>query len=123
MRFLRFVARMTFAWIFVVSGYDVLTKPGRRTDLVAKTVPVPEPELLVRLNGGMMVAGGTALALGIKPRLAALELAATLVPTTYVGHQFWKQTDPAARRMHRVHFDKNVSLIGGLLAYALTEGR
>jgi uncharacterized membrane protein YphA (DoxX/SURF4 family) len=123
MRCLRFVARLTFAWIFIASGYDVLRKPGRRTDLVAKAVPVPEPELLVRLNGGLMVAGGTALALGFKPRLAALELAATLVPTTYVGHQFWKQSDPAARRSQRVHFDKNVSLIGGLLAFALTEDK
>jgi len=123
MRCLRFVARLAFAWIFVRSGYDVMTNPGRRVDLVAKTVPVPEPELLVRINGGMMVAGGTALALGLKPRLAALELAATLVPTTYVGHQFWKQSDPAARRMQKVHFDKNVSLFGGLLAYALTEER
>jgi putative oxidoreductase len=123
MRCLRFVARLAFAWIFVRSGYDVMTNPGRRTELVAKTLPVPEPELLVRINGGLMVAGGTALALGLKPRLAALELAATLVPTTYVGHQFWKQSDPAARRMQKVHFDKNVSLIGGLLAYALTENR
>jgi putative oxidoreductase len=123
MRSLRFLARLAFAWIFVHSGYDVMTNPGRRTDLVAKTLPVPEPELLVRINGGLMVVGGTALALGFKPRLAALELAATLVPTTYVGHQFWKQSDPAARRMQKVHFDKNVSLFGGLLAYALAEGR
>ena len=65
--------------------------------------------------------GGAALALGIKPRLAALELAATLVPTTYVGHQFWEQSDPAMRRNHQVHFNKNVGLIGGLLTYALTE--
>jgi putative oxidoreductase len=122
MRCLRFVARLALAWIFVISGYDVLRRPERRADLVAKTVPLPEPQLLVRINGGMMVAGGTALALGLKPRLAALELAATLVPTTYVGHQFWKQSDPAARRMQKVHFDKNVGLFGGLLAYALTEG-
>jgi putative oxidoreductase len=123
MRCLRFVARLAFAWIFVRSGYDVMRNPGRRAEVLAKTVPVPEPELFVRLNGGLMLAGGTALALGLKPRLAALELAATLVPTTYVGHQFWKQSDPAARRMQKVHFDKNVSLIGGLLAYALTDSR
>ena len=70
---------------------------------------------MVRINGGLMVVGGAALALGIKPRLAALGLAATLVPTTYVGHQFWKQEDPAAARKQQVHFNKNVTLIGGLL--------
>jgi putative oxidoreductase len=121
MSFLRLVARTAFAWIFIVAGYSTLKTPGARPEMVAKVLPVPEPELLVRLNGAMMIAGGTALALGVKPRLAALELAATLVPTTYVGHRFWKQSDPAARRNQQVHFNKNVSLIGGLLAFALTE--
>jgi putative oxidoreductase len=121
MRLLRLIARTTFAWIFIKDGYGVLTKPGARVDLVAKNLPLPQPELLVRLNGASMVAGGTALALGIKPRLAALELAATLVPTTYVAHRYWEHSDPAMRRNHQVHFNKNVSLIGGLLAYALTE--
>ena len=120
MKLLRLIARTTFAWIFIKDGYGVLTKPGARVDLVAKNLPLPQPELLVRLNGASMVAGGTALALGIKPRLAALELAATLVPTTYVAHRYWEQSDPAMRRNHQVHFNKNVSLIGGLLAYALT---
>ena len=45
------------------------------------------------------------------------------MPTTYVGHQFWKQTDPAAKRGQQVHFNKNVTMIGGLLAYALTAER
>lgn len=121
MSFLRFIARAAFAWIFITAGYGVLTKPGARVDLVAKNLPLlPRPELMVRLNGASMVAGGTALALGIKPRLAALELAATLVPTTYAAHRYWEQSDPAMRRNHQVHFNKNVSLIGGLLAYALT---
>jgi putative oxidoreductase len=121
MSFLRFIARAAFAWIFIVAGYGVLTKPGARVDLVAKSLPLPQPELLVRLNGASMVAGGTALALGIKPRLAALGLAAALVPTTYVAHRYWEQSDPAMRRNHQVHFNKNVGLIGGLLTYALTE--
>ncbi len=118
---LRFLARAMFAWIFLAAGVKTLTEPGGRPDLVAKTLPLPEPELMVRINGGLMVAGGVALALGIKPRLAAVGLAATLVPTTYVGHQFWNQEDPAARRNQQIHFNKNVTMIGGLLTYALTE--
>jgi putative oxidoreductase len=121
MGFLRFLARCLFAEIFLVAGYDTLTNPGHRPDVVAKTLPLPQPHLMVRINGGSMLAGGTALALGVKPRLAALGLAAALVPTTYSGHQFWNQNDPAARRMQLVHFNKNVSLIGGLLIYALSD--
>ncbi|MBJ7595908.1 MAG: DoxX family protein [Candidatus Dormibacteraeota bacterium] len=120
MGLLRFLARTMFAWIFLAMGVKTATEPGRRPDLVAKTLPLPRPDLMVRLNGGLMVAGGAALALGIKPRLAALELAATLVPTTYVGHQFWNQAEPAARASQLIHFDKNLAIIGGLLTYALT---
>jgi uncharacterized membrane protein YphA (DoxX/SURF4 family) len=122
MTLLRFIARSTFASIFVLAGFDTLTKPGARVALVSKALPLPEPELMVRVNGASMLAGGTALALGIRPRLAAIGLAAALVPTTYAGHQFWAQTDQAATRKHLVHFEKNVSLIGGLLTYALTTG-
>jgi uncharacterized membrane protein YphA (DoxX/SURF4 family) len=121
MGFLRFLARCMFAEIFLVAGYDTLTKPGARPDLVEKTLPLPEPELMVRINGASMVAGGAALALGLKPRLAALGLATALIPTTYSGHQFWNQNEPAARRGQLVHFNKNVSLIGALLTYALTR--
>lgn len=121
MAFLRFLARCLFADIFVVAGYDTLTNPGHRTEVVAKTLPLPQPHVMVRINGASMLAGGAALALGVKPRLAALGLAAALVPTTYSGHQFWNQNDPAARRMQLVHFNKNVSLIGGLLVYALSD--
>jgi uncharacterized membrane protein YphA (DoxX/SURF4 family) len=121
MGFLRFLARSMFAWIFLASGVKTLRDPGKRPEIVAKTLPLPAPELMVRINGAAMMLGGAALALGIKPRLAALELAATLVPTTYAGHQFWNQEDPAARANQQVHFNKNVTMIGGLLAYALTS--
>lgn len=121
MTILRFVARSMFATIFLVSGYDTLRNPGGRAGVVDRTLPLPEPELMVRINGASMLAGGTALAAGVKSRWAAAGLAAALVPTTYAGHQFWKTTDPAARRGQTVHFEKNVSLIGGLLTYALTS--
>jgi len=121
MAFLRLLARTMFAWIFLASGVKTVREPGKRPELVAEKLPLPEPTLMVRINGGLMLAGGAALALGIKPRLAALGLAATLVPTTYVGHQFWNQTDPAARTNQQIHFSKNVTMIGGLLAYALTH--
>ncbi len=121
MSLLRLVARTMFAWIFLAAGVQTMTEPGGRPALVEKALPLPKPELLVRLNGAAMVLGGTALALGIKPRLAALGLAATLVPTTYVGHQFWQQSDPAARRGQLVHFNKNVAIVGGLVTYALTS--
>ena len=118
---LRFLARCAFASIFVLSGYDVATNPGARVKLVEDKLALPNAELAVRAQGASMLALGTALALGVKPRLAALGIAAVLVPTTYVGHQFWAEEDSARRTMQKVHFRKNASLFGGLLAYAFTE--
>ena len=49
------------------------------------------------------------------PRLSAAVLAASLVPTTFAGHPFWEEQDPAPKAAQRMHFFKNVSMLGGLL--------
>ena len=76
------------------------------------------------INAGVHIAGGLALATGRAPRLSALALAATLVPTTVAGHRFWEESDPAAKAQQKTHFFKNVSMLGGLLLASVdTEGR
>jgi uncharacterized membrane protein YphA (DoxX/SURF4 family) len=91
------------------------------------TSPFPvhlDQRQLVLLNGVVHVVGGAMLATGKLPRLAALALAATLVPTTIGGHRFWEESDPTARQNQQIHFFKNVSMMGGLLLASLdTEGR
>jgi putative oxidoreductase len=61
------------------------------------------------------VVGGALLASGTLPRLAALALAGSMIPTTVAGHAFWKVDDPAARKLQRIQFHKNMAMIGGLL--------
>jgi putative oxidoreductase len=131
MTLVRRVARPMLAAIFVVQGLEQLRHPSA---LKAKVAPFAErmaplglpndPELLVRANGATMVAGGALLATGRIPRLASLALVGAMVPTTYVGHQFWTETDPVAKRTQRINFLKNVGLVGGLLLASVdTEGR
>ena len=80
-------------------------------------------EEAVRINGAVQAVAGTMLALGWWPRLSAFTLAATLVPTTLAGHRFWEAEDEQERRQQRIHFLKNVSMLGGLLiASADTAG-
>ncbi len=70
------------------------------------------------------MAAGTLLALGRFPRLSALALAATLVPTTLAGHRFWEAGEETDQAQQRIHFLKNLSMFGGLLiAAADTAGR
>jgi uncharacterized membrane protein YphA (DoxX/SURF4 family) len=120
------------AAIFVTSGMDALLHPAERAKIAAPLVTkvsgplnLPDdPELMVRANGATMVAAGTMLGLGTFPRVAAMALACALVPTTYTAHAFWTITDPAVRAQQKVHFLKNVGLLGGvLLASVDTAGK
>ena len=126
---LRTVGRMATAPIFIIGGYGALTKPGGRVQMAAPTlekireyVPVlpDDDELLVRINGGIQLAAGTTLLLGIKPRLSALALAGSLIPTTLAGHAFWEDEEPEASAQ-KMQFAKNLAALGGLLVIVGTE--
>ena len=124
---LRVVARILTGSTYVVLGADALLTPGKRPEIagetlaaIRKVVPLPENDtLLVQANAAVMVGGGAMLALGRVPRLAALALAASLVPTTAAAHRYWAVEDPAARAQQKIHFWKNASLLGGLLLVVL----
>lgn len=83
-----------------------------------------DPELLTKVNGGVMVGAGLLLAIGKLPRLSAAALAATIVPTTLAGHRFWEADDPDEKVAQQIHFMKNLALLGGLaLASQDTAGQ
>jgi putative oxidoreductase len=121
---LRPAARVLTGSTYVLLGFDALREPGGRVDQAApvlaairKVAPIPEDdELVVRGNAAVMVAGGTLLGLGIAPRLSALALACSLIPTTLAGHSYWAIEDPAVRKQQRIQFHKNMALLGGLPA-------
>jgi putative oxidoreductase len=62
---------------------------------------------------------GVLLALGVAPRLSAVVLAGSMIPTTLAGHCFWTVDDPEVREQQQVQFHKNMAMIGGLLFAAL----
>jgi uncharacterized membrane protein YphA (DoxX/SURF4 family) len=105
--------------IFIKLGSDAARSPGPRVEKAA-ALGVPNPELAVRGNGAAMVAGGAALTLDKVPRLAALALIASMIPTTLAGHSFW-ELEGADRKAQEIQFYKNMGLIGGLVL-ALTRG-
>lgn len=81
----------------------------------APRVELPrDPELLTQVNGAVMVGAGALLAIGKLPRLSAVALAATIVPTTLAAHRFWEMDDPEERSANQIHFFKNLALLGGL---------
>ena len=88
---------------------------GRASSGSAEPPLTDDTGRLVRVNGAVQVGAGIGLALGIAPRLAALALAASLVPTTAAGHRFWEEEDDKARAQQTIHFLKNITIMGGLL--------
>ena len=81
---LRPAARFLTGSTYALLGFDALRAPGGRVDLAAPLlaamrtkVPLPaDDEVVVRGNAAVQVVAGTALALGLAPRLSAVALAA-----------------------------------------------
>jgi uncharacterized membrane protein YphA (DoxX/SURF4 family) len=126
----RTLIRPLLAGTFVAGGIKTFRSPTGATP-AAERVGVPiaarlglptDPETLVKLNAGVQVGAGALLALGLFPRVAALTLAGSLVPTTIAGHRFWEEREPAKRETQRLQFLKNASILGGLLAVAVDTG-
>jgi putative oxidoreductase len=139
MTLIRLIARPMLASAFVVGGVNALknteasaARARKVTDRLvpllqraAPGAPIPQdPKTLVRINAIAQIGAAASLATGRSPRLSSTVLAATLVPTTLAGHRFWEESDPAAKNNQRLHFFKNVSMLGGLLLAGVdTEGK
>lgn len=120
MSLIKSLGHTLLAGIFITGGYSAFSEPGGRVTKVDQA-GIPAARQAVILNGAAMVVGGTALAVGFLPKLAALLLIGTLVPTTLVGHPFWQETTPQGRANHQIHFMKNLATIGGLLVVLLEK--
>ena len=127
MAVLRLVARPMLASIFIAEGIDSLLHPETKAPAaeavvrpLAEQVPVvpDQVEQAVRLNGAVQLVAGSLLAIGRFPRLSAAALAASLIPTSYAGHRFWESDDKQERAQQKIHFLKNVTILGGLLIAA-----
>ena len=118
------IARILFAFMFVMSGVNHLTQPDAMVGYATfKKVPMPKQSVL--LSGVLLLLGGLSVILGIWADLGALVLVVLLVIMAVKMHDFWTQTDPHAKQSEMVGFMKNIGLAGGALfifAIAATDG-
>jgi putative oxidoreductase len=134
----RRIARPLLASSFIWGGIDTLRNPQSRVpgaapiveqiaEVADKQLPVEVPrdvEQWVKIDAAVKVGAGSLFALGKLPRLSALLLVGSIVPTTLAGHRFWEHDDPKERFGQLSHFLKNLGLLGGLLIAAVdTEGK
>jgi len=131
-RLLDSLSRAALGWVFIQAGTDVVRAPEPPAKKAApvlaavrSVVPVPLPDdvTVVRLNAAVQVVAGAALTIGVAPRVAAAVLIGSIVPTTAGGHRFWEFEPGLERTGQRIHFTKNLSIVGGLLHLLITPRR
>jgi putative oxidoreductase len=133
----RRIARPLLASSFINDGVDALRNPQAHVagaaPLVEKVSGVADRQLPVQLPrdtaqwvqiiAGVKVGAGVLFALGRFPRLSALLLGATAMPTALAQHRFWEASGQEKANQTK-HFVHSLGLLGGLLIAAVdTEGR
>jgi uncharacterized membrane protein YphA (DoxX/SURF4 family) len=108
------IARILFSIMFVMSGLNHLAKADHMVPYT-QMKGVPVPKLSVQLSGLLLALGGLSVILGVWTDLGAIVLAVLLVVMAVKMHDFWTQSDPAAKQAEMIGFMKNIGLAGGAL--------
>jgi putative oxidoreductase len=113
------LGRILLAALFLGSAIGHLTQTPAMSGY-AQSKGVPAARAAVVVSGVLILLGALMVLLGIWADLGALFLFIFLIPTALLMHAFWKETDPQARQMEMIQFQKDIALAGGsLLALAL----
>jgi uncharacterized membrane protein YphA (DoxX/SURF4 family) len=116
---LKHLALLIYSAQLLLGGWQQANEPSPRAER-ARGIGWPVADDLVRASGWAMIAGALALQIPRLRKLASILLAIQLLPITYVGHRFWDEQGPA-QAQHKIHFFKNMSLVGAALYIAFAE--
>ncbi len=108
------IGRILFAMLFIGSGVAHVMKADMMAGYAASK-GVPQAKLATIGSGLLIIVGGLMVLLGLYADLGALLLVIFLVPTAILMHAFWKETDPAAKQLEMVSFQKDIALAGAAL--------
>jgi putative oxidoreductase len=109
------IGRIMFGGFFIYNGINHLKNHGMLSQY-AGAKKVPQPEAAVIASGLAILAGGTSLVLGLKPKYGAAAIIAFLATVTPSMHDFWRAEDPNQRMADMIHFSKNLALLGAAVA-------
>jgi putative oxidoreductase len=114
------IGRMIFGGFFLYNGINHFRQRNAMQQ-AAKSKNVPMPDLAVDLTGAAMIAGGTSILLGVKPKLGAAAIAGFLAGVSPIMHNFWKDEQPEQRMNNMINFGKNMALLGGAMTLMAVE--
>jgi putative oxidoreductase len=113
---LALLGRVLLAWLFVPAGWAKIAGFSGLTGYIASK-GVPFPELCAAIAIVAELGLGLLLLAGWKARWAALGLAIFVAVITPIFHNYWAMPEAQAM-MQKQAFDKNLGVVGGLLALA-----
>jgi putative oxidoreductase len=108
------IGRILFALIFINMSIMHLTKVAVMAGY-ATSKKVPAAKLATIVTGLMILVGGLYIAFGVYADLGALLIAIFLIPTAFMMHAFWKETDESAKQNEMNAFFKDIALAGAAL--------
>jgi len=108
------IGRVLYGGFFVISGARHFINL-KSMSAYASSRGVPVPQAAVLGSGLIAVLGGLSIMLGVLPTVGIILLVMFLIPVSLMVHNYWADTDPAARQANQIHFMKNVGLLGGAL--------
>jgi putative oxidoreductase len=108
------VGQVIVGLYFLMNAYSHIVKGSHMTGYAASK-GVPSPGRAIFLSGLLLLVGGLSILLGVWTFWGIIALIVFLVPVTFKMHDFWNQTDPAARMNEKISFTKNMALVGLLL--------
>ncbi|MFQ6328490.1 MULTISPECIES: DoxX family protein [unclassified Nocardia] len=108
------IGRVLFVVLFFGSAVGHFTQTEAMTGY-AQSRGVPAPKAGVLAAGVLMALGAASVLLGIWADLGALLLVIVLLPTAFLMHRFWSETDPETKQGEMIHFNKDLALAGASL--------
>lgn len=109
------IGRLVFGGFFLYNGINHL-KERKSLAQYAQTKNVPLANAVVAGTGLVLIAGGTSILLGVKPKLGTAAIAGFLACVSPVMHDFWRINEPNQRMNEMINFSKNMALLGSALA-------
>lgn len=110
------VARVLFGGVIAFMGLNHFMQTEQMTGY-AQHKGLPAPKLSVLASGALLVLGGLGIVAGVFPIVSALAVAAFLVGSALLMHDFWAVPEEQ-QQDEMTHFLKNVVMASGALAIA-----
>ncbi len=114
MIYLFYLGRLLYGGFFLKSGINHFVNVNALTGYVASK-KVPMPKLAVLFSGLLIFLGGLWIITGDFVAIGVLELSLFLIPTSFIMHAYWNDTDMNMKMSNRTQFMKNMALLGAAL--------